>query len=529
MTPEEIAQMQAYQDAAKKQADLMTNGPQSTDEFWKREQQNYGGGKPGASQGDTSSGTWGWLTGSGTKNWTPDPSAYINDPNAMPDWARQRVDSALAGVDPNAANIEAARGLQGTGRSGLLGALQSIQGRPLQSEALGQALMKQGQQQVAANAASQLASLPGRYNPAAVRQAQNIAASAGQNMALQAHQQALSSAIAEQSARDQAVLGGYGNLDANDIRRLVAEQGQRSGDQGSWAKQQEVAQGWQGMGLAQQAQADLQKRAYEQAKMQGFYGNQQQGDPTGQELVKGAAQIAAAYVTKSDVRAKQNIRPAEPDFERLSQMLADHGQATYDYRKGQRPAGRKSGAGPMTQDLEQAGPVGRSMVAKDQDGTGYIRGDAAITALLGVAGQQQQQINELREALGQGGGSSAPRRTKARQAREYASTLEAIGIPSGAPQGQTASARQMMDMIEQRTGRWSDGTPKAVYDQRLGEWVNQADPVAVARAFPPRSTSGAGPWVPGDMPYDTETDARNMAREVPVGVPPGALAALPRR
>ena len=421
------------------------------DNYWQNQQDAFLANNEG--QGNTDSGTWGWLTGSGTRQWAPDPGAYQFDPNALPEWARQEQLVAQRGpgeAQINAQNVDAARAQQGAGRGDFLSAIQGIQGRALDSTALGEMMMRQGQQQVAQNATSQMASAPGRFNPAALRQAQMASAGAGQNMALQAQQQAMASAIQERAARDQAVLGGYSNLSARDIQRLMAEQGQRQGDQNMWLKQQELGQSWRGMGMAQQSQADLQKRAYEQAKMQGFFGSEKQGDPTGAELIKGAAQIGAAYITKSDVRAKQNIRSAEPDLEQLSQALAQRGQQGYQYRPEH---GGGPGYGPMAQDLEQAGPVGRALVAKDRDGMRYIRGDRATTATLGMVGSLQEQVNELKAALGEavGGGGGRRRPTKAQQDQQYADTLAAIGMPTSREQ-QGLSAREALGAIIPQLG-----------------------------------------------------------------------------
>lgn len=177
----------------------------------------------------------------------------------------------------------------------------------------------------------------------------------------------------------------------------------------------------------------------------------------------------------SDVRAKQNIRGARGEARSLLDELAKAGPQQYDYRPD---FGGQHAYGPMAQDLEQAGPMGRAMVGRDKSGMRYLKQPELEKGLLAALAEQQRQIQAL----------------------------------------------------EQRTGRWSDGTPKMNYDPRVG-WVNVADPEAVSRAFPRRAAPA--PRVPWDeqlpaLPEDNMLpESRSMSRAVPIGyetpAPPSAF------
>lgn len=281
----------------------------------------YPGGLATGGEGHESGGTWGWLTGSKDKTYTVDPANF--DPRPIGDQWQSRVGQSLTGnQNVNGANVDAARGMT-QGREGLLGALQQMHGRPLDSTALGKTMMQQGQQQVAGNMAAQAASAPGRYNPATMRTAQMGMAGAGQQMALGAQQQAMAAAMQERAARDAAITSGYGALDQNDIRRLMAEQEQRMNDQKFWGAQQAAGQGWSSLGLQDKQLDAASRRAYEQLKMAGHFGKDVPGDPTGGQIVGAGMSALGTYLAGgSDRNLKENIRPARQQAAAMLDALA---------------------------------------------------------------------------------------------------------------------------------------------------------------------------------------------------------------
>lgn len=251
-----------YEENVRKAMSMQDKLTGSQSDYWTRQQNQPGIGVPS----DV------WHPGSPN---SLDVGAYTGYQQGIPAGPWQDL---MNKAGQSGAAVDAARGLQASGRGGMQSTLQGIANRPLESQRLGQMMMQQGQQQVAQNLASQLASMPGRYNPAAARQAQMGMASAGQNMALTAQQQALAAQLAEQNARDQALVQGYGAMDANDIKRLAAEQDY-------WDKQQQAKMGWGKFGMADKTAEQANKQAYEQAKYNWYFSRRgeaaQGGDPTG--------------------------------------------------------------------------------------------------------------------------------------------------------------------------------------------------------------------------------------------------------
>jgi hypothetical protein len=98
-------------------------------------------------------------------------------------------------------------------------------------------------------------------------------------------------------------------------------------------------------------------------------------------LLSGAAAVGAATITKSDRRAKENIRPVkDEDLGELAQAVRKS-LATWNYKQGEGPEGER--AGPMAQDIEKT-RLGRAVVSEMDDGRKGID-YAGLATLLAAA------------------------------------------------------------------------------------------------------------------------------------------------
>lgn len=111
----------------------------------------------------------------------------------------------------------------------------------------------------------------------------------------------------------------------------------------------------------------------------------------------GLVQGAVGAGTRSDERAKTDVRPAEGQ---LAQMLEHVKPETWEYQSGMGPKGRR--AGPMAQDLERS-ELGASLVSRDAEGMRQVDYAKAAPALVSGLAMVHDRLSKL-ERGGRGGG-----------------------------------------------------------------------------------------------------------------------------
>ena len=220
-------------------------------------------------------------------------------------------------------------------------------------DSAGQALLRHGMNQAAAEQASQAASARGgAMQLAAARQAamQNTAALQGQaaNQAAalksQEVQQALAAQAGYQGQREQAQLGALGAETSlyGAKNQMAMEQGKAENDRSK------------GLGSA----------------------------------IGGAAMAGAGLMMMSDERAKDNIQQAEPSA--LERLMASQHPTTYRYKGDDQER-----LGVIAQDLEGS-ELGKLLIQQDSSGMLAINKDAALSALLAEVGYLHDEIAALK-------------------------------------------------------------------------------------------------------------------------------------
>lgn len=95
----------------------------------------------------------------------------------------------------------------------------------------------------------------------------------------------------------------------------------------------------------------------------------------------------------SDKTKKKNIRPAD-----MKKFLSNVSAKSFEYKdsaKNKKGAGSGSFIGVMAQDLEKAGPAGKSMVKKSKDGTKMLDAATGFGAVLAAAADMNKRLSEL--------------------------------------------------------------------------------------------------------------------------------------
>lgn len=108
-------------------------------------------------------------------------------------------------------------------------------------------------------------------------------------------------------------------------------------------------------------------------------------------VIKGTAEAAATFIT-SDKNAKKDIKPAEKSNMNTEHFLSKIGSHAYKYKDDKN--GKGTFVSPMAQELEKAGPVGKSMVINTEEGkqVDYGRGFGAILAAQADLNKRLQKI-----------------------------------------------------------------------------------------------------------------------------------------
>jgi hypothetical protein len=130
-------------------------------------------------------------------------------------------------------------------------------------------------------------------------------------------------------------------------------------------------------------------------------------------LLSAAGTVGAAVAGPgSDERAKKNIRPSTEeeddaflaaldratgasgkDADAFTRALESH---VYDYREPDPHDGATEGAGPMAQELEKAGPLGRQAVRRGDDGMLKVDTDRLTLALAAVTARKLRELEGRR-------------------------------------------------------------------------------------------------------------------------------------
>jgi len=109
-----------------------------------------------------------------------------------------------------------------------------------------------------------------------------------------------------------------------------------------------------------------------------------------QGVIKGASQAGALLL--SDKNSKKDIKPAEKSNMNTEHFLSKIGSHAYKYKDEKN--GKGTFVSPMAQELENAGPVGKSMVINTEEGkqVDYSRGFGAILAAQADLNKRLQKI-----------------------------------------------------------------------------------------------------------------------------------------
>ncbi len=317
--------------------------------------------------------------------------------------------------------IAAARAQQEAQRQRILEAIGAMRDAPSAARLAAQAQAQRIGQQAFGMAAAQP-----RFNPATYRAAINAQTGAMQGMA----GDVATAAAQERQARLAAALQAEMGLRGQDQNLMAAELAKQRAFMDYWKGLEGIRPQWGQQSLEAQkfnAAARMRYQELMSGRGESQAGRSQQTGATNAQnsqnqflgILGAAGSLGKAVGTmpggnktataaasgsgssdgswwdwpKSDVRAKRNIRPAGDEYQQFLGALAEQGASGYQYRPG---FGAGQGFGPMAQGLEQAGPVGESMVRRDGKGMREIDGGKAITAMLGAIAEQQRQINALR-------------------------------------------------------------------------------------------------------------------------------------
>jgi hypothetical protein len=102
----------------------------------------------------------------------------------------------------------------------------------------------------------------------------------------------------------------------------------------------------------------------------------------------------------SDVRLKEDVKPAGGEARTLLEAVKREGPMSYRYKDEVGVPGEQFG--PMAQTLEKGGPMGKAMVGKDAQGMRYLDPIAMQKASLAMIAEQQRQLEEIKGKLGVG-------------------------------------------------------------------------------------------------------------------------------
>jgi hypothetical protein len=229
----------------------------------------------------------------------------------------------------------------------------------------------------------------GRGNPgASARVAANNAAQIQADTA----QAAAQGRIAEQQAAEGQLAGALGNIRSQDLS--TAQQGLQTQSLGA----QQEAQGI-GSTLATEQQIAAGRRAYEQQAIGLATGNvgivnqkiAQDQAAFGNILGAGAGAATAAV---SDIRAKEDIRPARSELREMVEALTP---AKYKYKDEERD-GKGEQYGVMAQDLERT-EAGKEFVSEDEEGVKRVNYGKMLPAIVGIIADMNDRL-ERREQNG---------------------------------------------------------------------------------------------------------------------------------
>lgn len=109
-------------------------------------------------------------------------------------------------------------------------------------------------------------------------------------------------------------------------------------------------------------------------------------------IAKGAMQAGVSALMMSDERVKKEVEPGAKPVQRFMDKLRAH---EYRYKNPEQPgAGKGKFVSPMAQELEDAGPVGKSMVEDTPDGkmVNYGRG---LATMLAAQADMHQRLKQL--------------------------------------------------------------------------------------------------------------------------------------
>jgi hypothetical protein len=127
-------------------------------------------------------------------------------------------------------------------------------------------------------------------------------------------------------------------------------------------------------------QLDEQRRARYSAAETGMLGS----------VLGGGAALGAAAIMASDRNVKENIKEAKGASDWLDALTA----FIYNYKQGKGlPEGNKTSV--MAQDLEKAGPEGKQMVSKNEDGIKMVDYGQGFAAMLAAMVDMKEQLNRL--------------------------------------------------------------------------------------------------------------------------------------
>ena len=148
------------------------------------------------------------------------------------------------------------------------------------------------------------------------------------------------------------------------------------------------AQGTQASVDIKQAElAEARRQADDTAKAEKRKAGMALGGSGLQALATVGAGIAQAY---SDRNVKENIKEAKGASDWLDALTAFN----YNYKQGKGlPEGNKTSV--MAQDLEKAGPEGKQMVSKNEDGIKMVDYGQGFAAMLAAMVDMKEQLNRL--------------------------------------------------------------------------------------------------------------------------------------
>jgi hypothetical protein len=107
-------------------------------------------------------------------------------------------------------------------------------------------------------------------------------------------------------------------------------------------------------------------------------------------VLGGGAALGAAAIMASDRNVKENIKEAKGASDWLDALTA----FIYNYKQGKGlPEGKKTSV--MAQDLEKAGPEGKQMVSKNEDGIKMVDYGQGFAAMLAAMVDMKEQLNRL--------------------------------------------------------------------------------------------------------------------------------------